>query len=546
MNGYSFKEKNNCLGRGKALDILARACKKQTIVKLSIVAALAIVGASNSAAFGQQNVRINAAPTMVASPWTAQDGTVATDINAPVRKVVKRSNNIRQTSAVVQDEMLAAPEYSDDDLLDPSADYMPSAMSDALVDPESESVGQAEAAYDNYEPEPLSVAPATTAAPAIPQARPQAQAQAPAAPKVLSTEVQNYPQSDALSSNSGNQGTFSSAASNAPRYSSNPYSRIGQAEYNPNQFYGGGGNYSVNGYRNTPPAEAYGQSVCGSGECGGYGCCGLFGGILQNTQVQAGAVSMRSPMDFEDSGNVGADVAINWGSAMPVLCGLNVQAGARGVFSDYYGSEVNGFSTDDSHNQVFWTAGVYFRSPSGVGGWSGGIVYDQLIERYYRRYDLSQLRAELSYDFSGCFEVGFRGAFGLNEKWCDFVKLDKDLSVEAKVTPSSYYTMFIRKRSVEGAEFTVYGGATEWSEGLIGASAEAPLSDSFSLKGSTTYVFPSERGLHDKTKEESWNISVGLSWYLGGNARGGNGCCGAQRPLFDVADNGSFLQNFLR
>lgn len=563
MNGSVFEEKKNALGRFHSLDILAKAMNNSAF-KLSVVSTLAFIGAlSGDSAFAQQNVNVVKTPVSVASPWTTQDGRTVIDLNAQVQRQPQthKSNYIRQTAAVVQDDSadllgvedpLSDYEMENPEDVAPNVDMSADVMDPTPLNAESavlEEVSPAAAA-------PLTPAPVAEPAPApvqnvqpvqpVQPTAPSTTSNVPAAPvkpaPVLSTEVQNYPQSNSLNANSNNQGTFSNAASNAPRYSTNPYSRIGQAEYNPNQFYGGGGNYSVNGYRNTPPAEAYGQSVCG-GECGCGSCCGVFGGILQNTQLEAGAVSMRSPMDFDDSGNTGADFAINFASAQPIFCGLNVQAGARGVFTDYNGVEANGFKTDDSRNQLFWTAGMFFRSPYGAGGWSGGVVYDSLTENYYREYELSQVRAELSYDFSGFCDIGFRGAFALDEDWCDFLKLDDDLSVEGKVTGTSYYTMFLRKRGMEGGEFTVFGGATEWSEGLIGATAEAPLSDSFVLRGATTYVFPTERGLHDKTKEESWNISVGIAWYLGGNARNG-GC--SQRPLFDVADNGSFLQNFLR
>lgn len=544
MNVSLFEEKKYCLGRSKTLNLLANAIRKPVVVKLSVMAALMLFGASNCEfSFAQQRANVQGAPVSVATPWTTQDGRLVVSMNTTSSKTPKRVvNRIRQTSMTVQDDPLAGTleDYSDVGLEDPTQ-YASPEMTEELQDPSDVDLidgGVEDISSEVVEPLPTVAPSRQTVAPTNPTIQPQAPKTAP----VLSTEAQNYPQSATLSNPepANRQGTFSNAASNAPHYSSNPYSRIGQAEYNPNQFYGGG-NYSVNGYRNMPPAEAYGQSICADGQCG-YGC-GFFGSIIQNTQLEAGAVSMRSPLDFEDSGNTGSQFAVNFGSSQPVFCGFNVQAGARGVFTDYNGAKANGFETDNSRNQLFWTAGLYFRSPAYSGGWSGGIVYDSLTENYCRDYNLSQLRAELSYNFTGFCEIGFRGAFALNEDWFDLLKLDADLRVEAKATGTSYYTMFLRKRCLEGAEFNVYGGVTEWSEGLVGATAEAPLSDSFALRGAASYVFPTERGLNDKAKEETWNISVGLAWYLGGNARN---TYDSQRPLFDVADNGSFLQNFLR
>lgn len=524
------------LERAGKLDLVDKLLRKRSVFKLGVASALFLVGAlSGEAVLAQQNVNARNTPTLVSSPWTDQGGREVVSLGQRnvSRSGMRKGTHIRQISTFSQDDYLTEGQ---NDPLAPVGDDLSSY--ELTEEPGDWSSSNLESDYPvEAEDIPDSV---VTPAPRSLDSDPVTVPQPPKSPSVLSTEVQRYPQSDELNGSSDNarrQGDFSKAVSPAP--STNPYSRIGQAEYNPNQFYGYGGNYSVNGYRNVPPAEAYGQSVCGDC-CGG---CGVLGGILRNTQVEAGAISMRSPLDFDDMGNTGAEFAVNWGSERAFLGGLNIQAGARGVFSDFNGVQANGFVTDDSRNQFFWTAGVYFRAPAYSNGWSGGVVYDSVTENYYREYELSQLRAELSYNFSNFCEIGFRGAFSLNDDWCDFLNLGPDEKVEAKATSSSYYTMFIRKRFMEGAEATFFGGATEWGEGLAGAAVEAPMSDCLALRGSATYVFPTERGLNDKTREESWNISVGLSWSLGGNARMG---ADSQRPLFEVADNGSFLQNFLR
>ena len=516
---------------------LGNSLKRGTAFKLGVVSVLAILGSvCNEVVSGQEYSSSHVA-------WTTQDGHVAVDLSS--KTLIGKSNHIRQTSTFVQDAMNddvnSLPQY-DQDLEDPSQ-YGTHDMDAELLDPSLEEPHTESNVSQSVTP---LAPPASPTQPVEPQHSlvPSANVSSPAS--VLSTEVKTYPQSSVNGNNSSNArpGTFSNSASNTSLYSTNPYSRFGQTEYNPNLF-NGGGNYSVNGYRQTPPEVAYGQSLCGSscydGQCG-YGGCGVFGSLLDNTQLEAGVLSMRSPLDFEDDGNAGANLALNWGSSRPAIFGLNLQAGARATFTDYNGVSSNGFKTDDSRSQVFWTAGVYFRTPMCSDGWSGGIVYDSLIEDYYREYDLSQLRAELSYNFTNFCEIGFRGAFSLNEDWCDFLKMDDDLCVEAKATATSYYTLFLRKRFLEGAEAMIYGGATEWSEGLIGASAEAPLSDSFAIRGAASYVFPTDRGLTHR-EEETWNMSMGFVWYLGGNARSG---VDSQRPLFDVADNGSFIQNFLR
>ncbi|MDO5308467.1 MAG: hypothetical protein Q4G03_03085 [Planctomycetia bacterium] len=480
--------------------------------------------------------------TVLLSVWSgdaqaAQNGARIATYSATQSGVNPRATRATRAGAIRQTQALTPASQQDDlgELLaEPQLDSLP------LEDP---------ANYQGFDetltPEPLQdynadnvASPLDTTvqdvAPAVEQA--PARLQATEAP-----QTEYYPQSSALQQGANTAqrqarpGVFSNAVSN------NPYSRIGLAEYHPSQFYGAGGNYSVNGYRNTPPAFAYGQSMCGTGSCYG-GNCDPCCGLLQNTQLEAGAMAMRSPLDFENRGNAGAHVALNWASAQPLFGNLYVQAGVRTTFTDYNGVKANGFDDEDSRTQFFWTSGLFFRANGCNEGWTGGVVFDSVSDRYYRKYDLHQLRAELSYSFAGSTDIGFRGAFALNDDWCELLQLDNKLAIEARATGTDYYTMFIRQRFEQGGEATVYGGVTEWSQGIVGVTGEAPLTDSWAIKAMANYVFPTDRGLTHR-EEETWNMSMGIVWYLGGNARNS---FDSKRPLFDVADNGSIIQNFLR
>ncbi|MCF0233657.1 MAG: hypothetical protein HUK22_01610 [Thermoguttaceae bacterium] len=292
-------------------------------------------------------------------------------------------------------------------------------------------------------------------------------------------------------------------------------------------------------WRTTPPEAAFGLTPWGTPACGE--CCG--GLLFQNLQLELGALGMRNPLDYQNMGNFGGDFGINWASG-PTILGVNIQSGARVTQTALHGVEANGQNSSQARTQCFWTSGLFFRAPEGCAGWNFGVAYDMLSERYYRKYNLSQMRTELSYSLGGCGDIGFRGAFALNDKWTTWLYGgETGIDVEVKARPSSYYTMFWRMKFDQGATATVFGGATEYGEGLVGASAEAPLSASFAVKAAATYVIPKDRGLGASKYEESWNVSCGLVWYLGGNAQHNTN---PSRPLFEVADNGSFLQNFVR
>ncbi len=541
------RNKNVNPERRQVLERLASALSKRRVFKLGVIASLALaamVGVTDALHAQQSNglQRVQ----LVSNPWTSPNGRVAYQQLQSQRQHLARRNPIRQTQAVTQpqqDELLTNPLSINPDFNAPLEDPLqipePTLNSAQVVEPTTQNATE------------QNVTAVETAASPITNQPKNAVANLKADESNAPQAIQSYPQREFLNQGrsdssvaTSNNGVYSSAL---PRVSNNPYSRIGQAEYHPNQFYGGGGNYSVNGYRNTPPAVAYGQSLCGE-PCYNGGC-GAFGGFFQNTQLEASFAGMRSPLDLEDSGNFGGGFAINWGSVQPVLGGLHVQAGARSVFTDLHGTVANGFWRDDSRTQIFWTAGLYYRSSECGDGLSLGVVYDSMHDDYYRKVELQQIRAELSYSFMGIGEIGFRGAFGLNDDWCVLLNTPNALFV-GKAKPTDYYTMFYRKQFAQGGEAMIYGGVTKWSEGLIGVQAEAPLTDSFAIKCSGTYVFARERGGNNpldyklsKREEEAWNMSFGLVWYLGGNARN---TVGSQRPLFDVADNGTFLQNFLR
>jgi len=559
--------------RRKTLNKLASILKKNFSFRTS-VASLCILSGLGLAevGFAQQSSSYVRDSNVASSPWTGSNGREIVDLNAPVKKNVARvANPIRQTQALTTNSGASIGNMGsvglidestqdsliDEPLEDPSNYSEPGLIDEPLVDPTT---------IDSYDsmgvetPVPSNpiAQPVTPAIPEVAPAEPTNVASG-APTRLEAIDVTNkgtstqkaprYPQSGSNSSSGVANGSNNSGYNSSNNFygsvpggrTNNPYSRIGQAEYNPNQFGANGGNFSVNGYRNAPPEVAYGRNLYG-GSCCNDGGCGVFGGILQNTQFELNALSMRSPLDFEDVGNAGAGMALNFGTASPVLFGMNLQGGARGAFTDYYGTTANGFETDSSRNQLFWTAGAYFRAPAYSEGWSGGVVFDSLNESYYRKYTLNQLRGELSYNFSCLGELGFRGAFALNKEWVPLLKLDDELTTEAKAKATSYYTMFYRYRGIQGGEFSAFGGFTEYGEGLLGVSAEAPISDSFTIKGGTTYVIPRDRGLTNR-EEETWNVSLGLAFYLGGNARNG---AETQKPLFDVADNGTFLQNFLR
>ena len=133
-------------------------------------------------------------------------------------------------------------------------------------------------------------------------------------------------------------------------------------------------------------------------------------------------------------------------------------------------------------------------------------------------------------------ELGFLFRVGLNDQT---VAINPNLQ-QATITPTDVYALFYRHRFLPcgQGEGRIYAGFSGQSDGLLGADFRMPLTHSLGLEGGFTYLTPDEPTNQGGTQNESWNIFLGLVWQPGcpqSDARN------YYRPLFRVADNGSFL-----
>ncbi|MCA9179965.1 MAG: hypothetical protein KDA51_00890, partial [Planctomycetales bacterium] len=76
---------------------------------------------------------------------------------------------------------------------------------------------------------------------------------------------------------------------------------------------------------------------------------------------------------------------------------------------------------------------------------------------------------------------------------------------------------------------------------VVSAIGDCPLNDVVSLVSGVTYMHPSSRPGITAAKDEMWNFSVGISIYLGRNARSATVAGQQHMPLLPVADNGTFI-----
>ncbi len=279
-------------------------------------------------------------------------------------------------------------------------------------------------------------------------------------------------------------------------------------------------------------------STCNSCETCGQGClipCPIFS--FRNIELFTGVQGVTGPMNQGNTGSFGLHYGLNWGAPLPCTPSgaFGMQIGFRGVSSNYSGSKL----TPDTRNQQFLTAGLFRRVDWGL---QGGVVFDYLHDEWYYDTSLTQIRGELSWVYPACHELGFWFTARGRSDTVATTSFDNNELVSGTATfePFDMFAFFYRRRfeSLGGGAGRIYAGFTGNSDGLIGADIKLPLTPDWALQSSFTYVIPDDSNKQLAYYEEAWNVGITLVWYPGQRKSVGNDYF---RPLFDVADNGTFI-----
>ena len=282
--------------------------------------------------------------------------------------------------------------------------------------------------------------------------------------------------------------------------------------------------------------------------CTDDGCCGVGGHGSsshwgENIQLFFATDGWQGAGDGDDANNFGFRPGINtsWGvDSVPVRVQLGASFGVYDLFGRESGNERR------TETQVLATAGIYQRSNVAAGQRiSWGFVWDQMASNGWGQFgendiNLSQMRWRGGYAITERDEVGFWGT----------EKLTKDYSVAGggNVRPLNSVNLFYHRNWCYGADTTLYFGLSERPAAMVfGLSGQAPLSSRVAMFVDAHYMMPdatagdvAPNGFNNTYAEEYWNVSVGLSVYLGGNAVSRNVSGNLAAPLFPVANNGTF------
>ncbi|WP_146398214.1 DUF6666 family protein [Planctomycetes bacterium CA13] len=260
----------------------------------------------------------------------------------------------------------------------------------------------------------------------------------------------------------------------------------------------------------------------------------------------AGVQGFKGPMNFANtdgtngnsrvgSGSFGFYEGFNEGRSLKPLFGwdMAMQVGARATQSNLSGAEF----TSETRNQVFVTAGLFRRVDYGL---QYGVVIDYLNDDWYFQSDLTQLRGELSWKDQGCHVWGLQFMAGLGDDTSTTSVRDATgaiVSPNITFEPTDQYRLFYRRLLHNAGSWDAFLGWTDNDDGIIGSNLNLPLRQNLSLATGATFLIPNQGSNSGGYQEESWNIGLGLVYRPGGPKGCGRYC----RPLFDVADNGTFM-----
>jgi hypothetical protein len=281
-----------------------------------------------------------------------------------------------------------------------------------------------------------------------------------------------------------------------------------------------------------------GCGSCGGGSCGScccrplccLFCCDWWDQWGQDLSVFSGTQAFKGPVDQGFNGDFGFHEGVNWGSPLWDAIGLGAQIGVNVEQSDL--SRTN--ATDLHRNQYFFTAGLFHR-PECECGWQGGLVWDYLSDSFVDDYTASQLRGNLSYVFN-CHELGFWFSAGVSDK--ELFSTTETEIVTTRYKPIDLYAFYYGHHFCNGGEGRIWGGFTGGTGGLVGADFSVPISDKLSIDSGFNYAIPKSVG-SGSIPPESWNLSISLVLHPFSCSH--QSYCSPYRPLFNVADNGSFM-----
>ena len=251
-----------------------------------------------------------------------------------------------------------------------------------------------------------------------------------------------------------------------------------------------------------------------------------------------GVNAFKGPVNLGRDGSFGFNESINWGFPLPIFVGLqlNGQLGVRFVQANANGTSFS----PDSRAQTFVTAGLSRRVDYGL---QGGVAFDLLQEDWYLEGTFGQLRAEVSWKGMYQNEIGFRLTIDMEEETGLGPIINGFVpglgNTFQTFVPLEQYRIFYRRDLMQSnGVLDVYAGFSGNSQGLVGTDLTMNLTETLAIESSFVLLIDDGGQANGAHIDESWNVGINLVYQPKGWTAWRNA---SHRPLFRVADNGSFM-----
>lgn len=293
-----------------------------------------------------------------------------------------------------------------------------------------------------------------------------------------------------------------------------------------------------------------GKDGDGKGKGCGDGCVGNW---RDNTVVFLASDAWTNIGDTATAGNAFGQsrVQSNFGFRTGFNTGVGLgnlpfraQVGASYGAYDFKGrGNFPGAIDDTVEQQIFLTAGLYSRSDVCCGDRiSWAIVYDHMYDDGWGTFannnvNLGQVRGMFGYAWNECNEFGVWATTRAHQDTANVATPVATATIRAVDQVNAFWH---HNYEFGGDTWLYLGTADSPSSWTLGLSAQAPLNDRAALFANCNYYVPGSATGSAGGTEEIWNVSLGVSWYLGGKASNGSVSGHKGLPLMPVANNGTF------
>lgn len=269
--------------------------------------------------------------------------------------------------------------------------------------------------------------------------------------------------------------------------------------------------------------------------CGANMCSEMF----ENLSMYSGPNAFRQTIDLtrmESTGNFGFTDGVNWG--IPLTRQVGFQAGFNALQDNLSAGDVG------HRDQEFVTLGLFHRPCDGFG-WQGGVVCDLMVDQEFNTgldATLAQIRGNISVVNRGpCGGVNEWGAWFA--KGVSQATTGDAIGDTLTLKPYDLYVGYYKRHFACGGEGSMFGGFAPGFGGVCGIDIATPIGRTLSIHDYIEYWGPSP-AVDPTARQESWTVGFAIVWHPCYHAH--DTFCSPYRPLFDVADDGTFLERPVR